>query len=320
MQKTVFIASSEEAWHIAARLGEMLEAVGVKPLLWKSAFQPGTLTFEGIEDVARKVSGAIVIASPDDATDIRGRKVRTPRANVMIEFGYLTCALGRRRVALCRFDGANLATDLRGLTFVSLGRWDDDVDGEAWVLPKEAATVLRQWTRSLPSVLPNVPGYRMGHGYSGRWKLAMRMDKWRDRNIEGAERCDVDGFLDLFMMTDRDNGFGFLSATHDISLATVAGRIRVADRVMNVCVDASGNLTFETTIHSRMVLESKGAGSDYESLFKNVYERHWAARWSFTPKRKKTSEWMLSGKYTSGSGGRTRSHGLAELMRWSSGA
>jgi len=74
------------------------EAKDVKPLLWTEVFKLGDITFMGIENIASRVAGAVFLATPDDESVIRERRIRTPRANVLFEYGYLTAMLTRRRV------------------------------------------------------------------------------------------------------------------------------------------------------------------------------------------------------------------------------
>ena len=78
----------------------------------------------GIENIASRVAGAVFLATPDDETVIRERRVRTPRANVLFEYGYLTAMLTRRRVALCLYSGVELPSDFAGLTDIPMGPFE----------------------------------------------------------------------------------------------------------------------------------------------------------------------------------------------------
>jgi predicted nucleotide-binding protein len=82
--KEIFIGSSSEALEHAKQVAaDLAEVEGVKPLLWTECFKIGDLTFEAIENLARRVSGAVSLATPDDESIIRQQRVRTPRANVL---------------------------------------------------------------------------------------------------------------------------------------------------------------------------------------------------------------------------------------------
>lgn len=112
--KEIFIGSSKEALEQATQVVAVLsEATDVKPLLWTECFKLGDITFLGIENIARRVAGAVFLATPDDDSVIREQRVRTPRANVLFEYGYLTAMLTRGRVALCRYTNAECHRTLR---------------------------------------------------------------------------------------------------------------------------------------------------------------------------------------------------------------
>jgi hypothetical protein len=68
---------------------DISEAKDVKPVLWTECFKLGDITFLAIENLARRVAGAVFLATPDDDSVIREQRVKTPRANVLFEYGYL---------------------------------------------------------------------------------------------------------------------------------------------------------------------------------------------------------------------------------------
>src|SRR5262245_45359107 len=116
--KEIFIGSSKEALHQVDQVVAVLSEVdGVKPLPWTECFKLGDITFLGIENIASRVAGAVFLATPDDDSIIREQQVRTPRANVLFEYGYLTATLTRGRVALCRYADAELPSDFAGVTY-----------------------------------------------------------------------------------------------------------------------------------------------------------------------------------------------------------
>ena len=144
--KEIFIGSSkeglEQATQVAAALSEVKD---VKPLLWTECFKLGDITFLGIENIARRVAGAVFLATPDDDSVIRERRVRTPRANVLFEYGYLTAMLTRSRVALCRYTGAELPSDFAGVTYVPMGTFEPTKP-----LDHQASARLKSWATSSP--------------------------------------------------------------------------------------------------------------------------------------------------------------------------
>jgi hypothetical protein len=144
--KEIFIASSNEALEKAERVAAILADVdGVKPRLWKDEFKSGDITFVRIEELAREVAGAVVIATPDDRSVIRDQEAQTPRANVLFEYGFLVASLGRARVALCRYEPAMLPSDLSGLTHIPMGRWP-----AAGPIDARTTLKIKDWARGLP--------------------------------------------------------------------------------------------------------------------------------------------------------------------------
>jgi len=56
------------------------------------SIQPGYLTFEALEAMLLRCCGAVFVATPDDQSVIRGQRVSSPRANIMLEFGLVAVA------------------------------------------------------------------------------------------------------------------------------------------------------------------------------------------------------------------------------------
>jgi predicted nucleotide-binding protein len=107
MQRQIFVGSSSEALDSARHICEVLSRdPGIRCVEWREIFQPGFLTFEALEMMLQRCCGAVFVASPDDATTIREKSVKSPRANIMLEFGLVAGRLGRHNIALCLYGGA----------------------------------------------------------------------------------------------------------------------------------------------------------------------------------------------------------------------
>ena len=103
MNRKVFIGSSTESLDRAYAIRDRLCKIeGIECVLWKEVFEPGSLTFEALEDMLLRCCAAVFVATPDDTSVIRGRTIRCPRANVLLEFGLLAGRMGRHNVAVCR--------------------------------------------------------------------------------------------------------------------------------------------------------------------------------------------------------------------------
>jgi Predicted nucleotide-binding protein containing TIR-like domain len=164
--KEIFVGSSkeglEQALQVVAALSEVKD---VKPLLWTEVFKLGDITFMGIENIASRVAGAVFLATPDDDSVIRERRVRTPRANVLFEYGYLTAMLTRRRVALCLYSSVELPSDFAGLTYVPMGTFEPTKP-----LDHQASVKLKSWATELPAVQVGFSPTCQMHGYQGYGK------------------------------------------------------------------------------------------------------------------------------------------------------
>ncbi|HWR96925.1 MAG TPA: TIR domain-containing protein [Candidatus Methanoperedens sp.] len=164
MPKEVFLASSSEGREAAERIAAVLEDVpGVKSRLWYKEFHSGDITFVRIQELSREVAGAIIVATPDDDSVIRGEAARVPRSNVVFEYGFLSSSLGLSRVALCRYDTVHIPSDLGGVTYIPMGRWPSkEIDAQATVKIKD-------WARDLPQDALGGLAAEIQH-YEGRLK------------------------------------------------------------------------------------------------------------------------------------------------------
>lgn len=255
--RKVFIGSSSEAVRYVEKICGILGALpNIKPVPWTEIFDPGTLTFEAIEKVAREVAGAVLLATPDDDSTIRDHQVKVPRTNVMIEFGYLTAALGRPRIALCKYSGVELATDLGGFTYVAMGAYQGHQGSQE--INAEAVKQLTRWAQALPDAAEGVPLTSFVHGYTGRWKVKMKFTKWRFVPIAAPGYADLEGFLDLSLGAAGRNGLGFLHGNLYASVNKVYSDIHFGAQVENAYCDALGMLHLMSVMHSRQAMTPAG--------------------------------------------------------------
>ena len=79
---------------------------------------------ESLADAARHSDFAVLIATADDRTDIRGQSRSVARDNVIFELGLFIGALGRERAYMVvdRDDDLQLPSDLAGLTYLPYRR------------------------------------------------------------------------------------------------------------------------------------------------------------------------------------------------------
>jgi hypothetical protein len=118
----VFIGSSRESLPTVREIEAWVVEAGHEPLAWDKPglFMPGDHAFETLIGISRRVGAAILVFSPDDALWYRGDIVLQPRDNVLIEYGLLAGALGRKKAIICRDGEARSASDVAGLTYIDV--------------------------------------------------------------------------------------------------------------------------------------------------------------------------------------------------------
>jgi hypothetical protein len=241
--KEIFVASSSEASAIAEAVAGFLNSLpGVRARPWYEVFKPGLLTYEVIEQEARRVAGAVFLATPDDNSHIRKRRVKVPRTNVMLELGYFSAILQRSSIALCKYDGVVLPTDLQGFTYVPMGAY---AAPNPTILSRETKDTLAAWATSRAETAEGVLHTQTLHGYCGRWNLSEKFTRWRERDLSPPDYVTFHGCLDLFVEQDGRTGYGFVHGRMAIRVGSYRADVKITDTVEDVqChVDGSVSLT-----------------------------------------------------------------------------
>lgn len=248
--KRIFIGSSSEAKGQAVMVAEALRSIpGVEPILWSEYFTVGDITFIGIEKLASMLHGAILLATPDDHSVIRGNDVLTPRANVLFEYGYLTAALGRSRVALCRYDSVVLPSDFQGLTYIGMGAFASDAR-----ISSECTTKLIKWASTLPSSVLGQGATKLNHGLSGHWRYEVVYQMWRKMLVRENEFVVIhaDLLLDISPDGTAADGcmYGYLKAEMGGSFA----EFRITNKVQELKCTPTGGLVIKMETYSRQLM------------------------------------------------------------------
>jgi hypothetical protein len=260
--KDIFIGSSTEGKDQAEKVAEILKNIpNVTPLLWTSSFHVGEITFSAIEDIAAKVSGAVFLATPDDDSVIRNKRVKIPRANVLFEYGYLTAMLRRNRVALCRYDNVQLPSDFEGLTYISMGQFEPHKEIED--KPKQT---LMKWASDLHSIHAGLPPTRQLHGYSGFWYKRMEFQKYEGRVIQNPDYVVFDGEVILYIPLDGEGGEGSCFGSLRIKMDGCEAEFAVSDKLTSVKVLPDGSMTFHNTVQSRQLITLTGTPPQKEGF------------------------------------------------------
>jgi len=257
--RRIFIGSSSEALSQVRNISRILRHAfgsGVQIIEWSQAFEPGVITMEAIEDMAKRISGALLLATPDDASVIRNQNVMVPRANVTFELGYFAAILGRKRTALCKYQEAILPTDLNGVTYINMGKFSkENPDAD---ISNQALDDILSWARSLNYVADGISAVQLFHGYSGRWHWNSTFEKWSGIEIYQPDFVQSRGIWDLFI--PREGGFGFGSSQAEIFI-NIKGCYSVfknKERISNIQLQTDGSLQFELEVFDRHLVKQDG--------------------------------------------------------------
>jgi len=314
--RKIFIGSSTEALGKAKGVRCVLSAIeGTKGVLFNEFFEPGTLTFEALEEMLQECDGAVFIATPDDKAMIRGRETLVPRANVLLEFGLVAGRFGRHNVAVCRYGGAGLPSDLKGLTVIEMDGAELDTSDHKVILTDRAEPVispqsdgkngaevglerpgpharrrLRMWVRRLTSTTEGIARTDLVHGYAGRWDFKVQLVKWMDFPIEYPSYAQINGVFDLFIPASGHAGKGqvrgrvlFKLYGQDPAEATAfQGELRSAHEITNLTCQEDGGMEFASEAFITQKISAIGARPP-DLLDIDPLPGPWTAQWSLLP-------------------------------------
>lgn len=117
MKRKVFIGSSSEGLHIAEEAKIYLENY-FDVSIWKDGgvFKSNESYLASLQLASLHYDYAILIGTPDDQTNFRGKEVTKPRDNIIFELGLFLGRLGKSKCQLLLQRNAELASDFDGIT------------------------------------------------------------------------------------------------------------------------------------------------------------------------------------------------------------
>jgi predicted nucleotide-binding protein len=118
----VFIISSAEALEIARTIQNAFDHDPFSVTVWTDGvFQASYYAVESLERALDQSDVAIAVAEPDDITESRGKRLGSPRDNVIFELGFFMGRLGRHRSLLVepRGEEIKLPSDLAGINTIT---------------------------------------------------------------------------------------------------------------------------------------------------------------------------------------------------------
>jgi hypothetical protein len=263
--RRIFIGSSAEAIGLAQKVATAIEDAAMTPVVWDAgAFRAGSTLLERIEDFAEEFEGAILLFTPDVYSERGGRAFCEPVANIMFEYGYLSARLTRGRVVICRFEDADVPSDLRGVKVIDAGTIGyraaekRGTDYETPDLPAQLNQELNLWLGGLPRLANCVSPVIQLHGYSGTWRIDTRFEFWRGMPVVEPDEVFWFGFTSLFIPPDGQRGKGIMYGSAHVRWADYRSQYDVVNEVREATVNRHGVLTLRVLVVRRQLVEEHG--------------------------------------------------------------
>lgn len=311
MKRRIFVGSSTESIDKAHAICQVIDRMeDTESVIWTTQFQPGYLTFEALEEMMHQCTAAVFIAAGDDTGIIRGQQVKMPRGNILLEFGLVAGRMGRHSIALCRFDGVELPSDLRGLTVIEMDR----PEGHA-----RAEEELRIWSSRLIATPDTIARTDIVHGYSGRWDFQLTLTRWRDFAIHPPDYAQVNGYLNLMVAPGGQAGGGmahgrlFFKLLSQEGAEPWQGEFRTAHEITEAICHKDGGIEFVTQAFALHRMNSIGS-PPLQLTGMGVAPEPWSSRWQLQPDSQPRT---LSGSVCTEEGGFTE--GKVKLVKSVSG-
>lgn len=118
----IFIGSSREGLADLKGIAAWVQASGHDAIPWNrpGLFPVGHYSFETLNSIKDSVDASIFVFGGDDRVWYRSDATRSPRDNVLVEYGLFAGVLEPSRVAICKRGRIRIPTDLQGVTYVDL--------------------------------------------------------------------------------------------------------------------------------------------------------------------------------------------------------
>jgi hypothetical protein len=293
IKRRVFIGSSLEGLEHATQVATFLTDDTTECVLWNNFFEPGYLTFEGLENMLVECCAAVFIATPDDKATIRGRTVSVPRANIMLEFGLVAGRLGRHNIAICQYGGTELPSDLKGLTVIEMEPGETPAGASptyADEFRRRAGESLARWSSTLLATAEMVARTDTVHGYTGRWTFDLWLDRWRGVEVSPKSFCQASGSMNLYLDATGKAGYGSIfgqltfKLVNEREAATRAyqGVLRFCHEIANLVCDRQGGFKFTSRTYTIQKINASGPPlPEIGSL--NDLPEPWPFTWELKP-------------------------------------
>ena len=255
--RRIFVGSSNEHKEQAKYVSDLINKVKeAESILWWDVFEPGYVALEALDKMLGECCGAVFIATPDDDAHIRGRAVKTPRANIMLEFGLVAGRLGFPNVALCHYGCVEFPSDLQGLTMIPMDAPLDMGADAAAQFRLMADEKVSKWVSRLIGTAERIARTEIVHGYAGRWRFNVYLSRWRGLDLKSPSFAVVNGEFDLLVGLNGQYGSGFAHGRLTFKVGDpppsdrqpYQGEFRVCHEITNVLCSEDGALSLTSTV------------------------------------------------------------------------
>lgn len=220
----VFVGSTSEQKFIARVIEKRLNEVADVDLWFSNVFEPGYSTLESLLKKAVSTDFAVLILTPDDMVESRGKLQWAPRDNIVFELGLFMSKLTPPRTFMLYpigTDPPKIPSDLLGITAVPYhdrpGRLEEEVDVACFKIEKQIKSLgLNTDTRSSEILASRDQlgsselGLRWGD-LEARCKHELIIAGWSCRNVISGKTREV-----FKRLVERDCVVRFLVIHPDI--------------------------------------------------------------------------------------------------------
>lgn len=229
MKKRLFIGSSSEQ---LATLNEIVTLIGTAAecIPWTNAFALNKSGLDSLIKQTRLADFAILIATKDDITDHRGETLVKPRDNVIFEFGLFLGAAGADKCYLIAEEGADLPSDLDGITVAKFTRVSNQYNSLDKIVENIKSNISLSDNVSELGLLPST-ALAIGYYNSFIKRVCEELHKTESITIEDKkvkvksfkinviipESLDDNGVTDFIMLYNRKHGLSKASTYIDTS-------------------------------------------------------------------------------------------------------
>jgi Predicted nucleotide-binding protein containing TIR-like domain len=283
VEKVIFVGSSSADKKLAIEVAKYLSSLpGIAGKCWVDEFPLGLMTFEALERMLHMCVGAVFIL---DTAESDGR----PNDNVMIEIGLVSGRMGRTRVAICTGGHVHLPSDLDAVSRIkeflssSDSKTTQAETSDGAILP-EAKELLKEWAKVLPAILQGSPCTQVLHGYSGRWRVVLDFEKWRNTPLGRDDIAGLNADALLIIPESGQGGSGTLVGKLTLSWkqSGYSGLFTFCSSISNIACEVDGSLTLRTQTLMRQHTVQHGKPAPHEALPEDL-AAPWIFRWDMKP-------------------------------------